>query len=68
MRCGGTIQVDKDRMLRGNRTKTCYDDCYPYPHDITSKNCKHRIEHLLEKAFRPVSKYNPHRNLETEEF
>lgn len=59
--CGGRMYVDKYRLekLDVRHSRVCYDDCYPYPHNEMSPECKKREEALLERSLQPRPKHSP---------
>lgn len=60
--CGiGEMRVDKYRLRKGefDHAKVCYMDCMPFPHLVTTKECKQHWDYLIERNMKPRSKHCP---------
>lgn len=59
--CNGKMYVDEYRLRRGSKDHPhlCRDDCLPYPHKVSTIQCKLHGEYMLEKSLKPKPKHSP---------
>jgi len=59
--CSGRMYVDKYWLRKGpyDHAPICRSDCLPYPHPVSTQECKQREEYALNKSFKPRSKHSP---------